>query len=685
MSTLQKYAESSNADLRAEAIMDTLQKKILKKPKVKEQDLPTIIPTRKLEQKPSYNTNQYLADKDRNDMAFEIKLKTISDNATKKVSDNKSEPVSNITKAMIEDYQAEQQQPLIVGDKAFKYHPIDSVDLEKPNLKPILSDEELEDLSDEYASLIDEYTQTTNEIANLRKDLKVEDENINDRMARAKTRIQKSKIEQDYLTEASRIKKEINFQMRYLAGIEADLESAQVRLNLNTDNIKNNEDEIVRTDQVNKVKLSDLTNRFTNLNKDRNLVIEQREGESNEDYLNRLVAEGETTYGPEETIELAKLKNIGTTKQNLKEFFSDEGKVTTIAKMLPYEEKYVFNKMFPKIKKKYLEVYGFDNKLVSNSDVVDFINQFRLSTEPAAESVKASEPVSALEAPEPVVATPIKGRKEKKISDFFPAVPPPSVSPKAAGAEDEDENLRPEAEWRKKYPGTPHDELKQWAIDNRYPLKGRSNAEMMLSLNRAGVRIPDYFIHNFKNKGDRDMGNHLNFSLGISDEPTQEAPLTGFGVHVKQYPKIMKFGKVYVTADQLYYNNLLGIRNKNNRQVTGIPNVIVSDSLVHLIFKILDGGSVTKSDLSILKPNEKTVYDKLMKLSGLHKSMVNSVDETLSDMKKRLELISGEIEAGNNNKELLKEAHGILHSMAQMKVITHVEASKYYKDLKSFF
>ncbi len=74
-----------------------------------------------------------------------------------------------------------------------------------------------------------------------------------------------------------------------------------------------------------------------------------------------------------------------------------------------------------------------------------------------------------------------------------------------------------------------------------------------------------------------------------------------------------------------------------------------------------------------------------MKLSGFHKTIVNSVDETLSEMKKRLELISGEIEAGNNNQELLKEAHGILHSMAQMKVITHVEASKYYKDLKSFF
>ena len=99
----------------------------------------------------------------------------------------------------------------------------------------------------------------------------------------------------------------------------------------------------------------------------------------------------------------------------------------------------------------------------------------------------------------------------------------------------------------------------------------------------------------------------------------------------------------------------------------------------------MDGGSLTKSDLSVLKPSEKVVYDKLMKLSRFHKSVVNSVDETLSEMKKRLELISGEIEAGNDNKELLKEAHGILFSMAQMNVITHVAASQYYKDLKSYF
>ena len=112
---------------------------------------------------------------------------------------------------------------------------------------------------------------------------------------------------------------------------------------------------------------------------------------------------------------------------------------------------------------------------------------------------------------------------------------------------------------------------------------------------------------------------------------------------------------------------------------------MVSDTLVHLIFKILDGGSLTKSDLSVLKPHERIIYDKLMKLSGLHKTMVNTVDDTLHELKKRLELISGEIEAGNNNKELLKEAHGILFSMAQMNVISHPSASEYYKGLKSYF
>ena len=42
--------------------------------------------------------------------------------------------------------------------------------------------------------------------------------------------------------------------------------------------------------------------------------------------------------------------------------------------MLTADERFLFNKLFLKVKKNYLEVYGFDNRQVSNEDVVNFIN-----------------------------------------------------------------------------------------------------------------------------------------------------------------------------------------------------------------------------------------------------------------------------------------------------------------------
>ena len=92
---------------------------------------------------PEFNTYQKLADRDRADLAFEIQLKTISDNATKKPSDIKSEPMSGVTQAMIEDYQAEQMQPIEIEGQFFKYHPAgaDKVVLDPmPPLEPVISE-----------------------------------------------------------------------------------------------------------------------------------------------------------------------------------------------------------------------------------------------------------------------------------------------------------------------------------------------------------------------------------------------------------------------------------------------------------------------------------------------------------------------------------------------------------------
>ena len=67
-------------------------------------------------------------------------------------------------------------------------------------------------------------------------------------------------------------------------------------------------------------------------------------------------------------------------------------------------------------------------------------------------------------------------------------------------------------------------------------------------------------------------------------------------------------------------------------------------------------------------------------MSGMNKHMQHhSGDEITSELKDRLELIEGEIEAGNNNKELLNELREVLMKLYHYNVIFLIVAKKYLK------
>jgi ribosomal protein S20 len=148
---------------------------------------------------------------------------------------------------------------------------------------------------------------------------------------------------------------------------------------------------------------------------------------------------------------------------------------------------------------------------------------------------------------------------------------------------------------------------------------------------------------------------------------------------------LIRFGKIHISPDKLHYKNILAVKNGLKRNYVGIPEKKVSDALASTIMKIVDGGSIKKSDLHVLSPNDKHIYDKLMMMSGLHKTHDNTFDESSKEMKARLRLIEGEISAGNDNIALLKEAHQLLHSMARSGIISNYSAGNHYKHLQSFF
>ena len=140
-----------------------------------------------------------------------------------------------------------------------------------------------------------------------------------------------------------------------------------------------------------------------------------------------------------------------------------------------------------------------------------------------------------------------------------------------------------------------------------------------------------------------------------------------------------------ISPDKLYYRNVLQVRNHKGKQLTGIANMRVSETLVSIIMKALEGNRVNKSELNLLSTKERHVYDNLMYMSGGHKHHETTLDKTTHEMKERLDLIEGELDAGNNNPMLIKELHALLHRMARTGLITMNNAAKHYKELKDYY
>jgi hypothetical protein len=160
----------------------------------------------------------------------------------------------------------------------------------------------------------------------------------------------------------------------------------------------------------------------------------------------------------------------------------------------------------------------------------------------------------------------------------------------------------------------------------------------------------------------------------------------GSGIHHRALPSKFVFGKIKIDLNKLFYRNLLSITDSKGKQMNGYPNKRVSDNFVDVIFKILENKTITKTDLKNIH-SERILYDNLIVLSGIHKSksIPTTIEDTAPEMKNRLGLIVGEIEAGNSNKELLKELHELLFKMSQINLISRSAATKYFNNIKSEF
>ncbi len=165
-----------------------------------------------------------------------------------------------------------------------------------------------------------------------------------------------------------------------------------------------------------------------------------------------------------------------------------------------------------------------------------------------------------------------------------------------------------------------------------------------------------------------------------------EAIFVGDGIKNHILPSTVPFGKIALDLNKLFYQNILSIKRHNGNKIIGHKNKRVSDNFVDIIMKMFDDKPITQSDLKNIK-DEQMLYDNLIVQSGLHKlkKIPTNIEQTSEQMKNRLGLITGEIEAGNSNKSLLTELHELLFKMVRVHLISKNAAATYYKNIKDQF
>ena len=164
--------------------------------------------------------------------------------------------------------------------------------------------------------------------------------------------------------------------------------------------------------------------------------------------------------------------------------------------------------------------------------------------------------------------------------------------------------------------------------------------------------------------------------------------LRGLGLkmsdNVESIPTIINFGLVFLLLRKLYLNNILSIQNKHYKKVNGFNNVKVSDTFVEIIQDILNNKNYI-SKLSQLSQNEREIFDHLLYIAGLHKQLNGGSTADYNKLKKQLEILEGEISAGNNNIALKKQLFNLLQKMVHFKMISSHGAQQHFKQFEQYF
>jgi len=454
-----------------------------------------------------------------------------------------------------------------------------------------------------------------------------------------------------------------------------------------------------KVSQTNKLRISKHKDILNTLNSGA-FNMEQAQGESEQEYLNRLNDQADTPY-TENLLFGAVIDNIEKFKKNFKDITTNMSIIELVLNKLSSEEKFLVNKYWGNIRRRLLNAYGYNNKSVTDDDYYETINKLLSETEnkPVQERKRENKPVQEEEG-EIEIAENIAGDKnvEKKnimiqqlgnvlkinndsndneIYIKLGLLTTPKGTEKIILISLNDE----EGTYNILLDPSSNVHIAENIRENVITFR---KLEVLLEIPTKDILEQLFNIkekRNFSNKAWDNLSNE--FTLEAKTRPVSlkdkalSKNLIGWGINNIEIPKIVDFGDVKILLNKLYYKNLLVVKNKKGNAILGFLVQKVSDKFVENIMKMIKGEKITKNDINTLPLNEIELYDRLLIIAKLHKNHDNNVENTIKKIKERISIIEGEIEAGNNNLILLEELRVLLSKLVNFGVLDKKESIKH--------
>lgn len=592
---------------------------------------------------------------------------------------------SPFSEEMVKEYRDELNKPIEITDAhgvkhQYKYHPASTIPVTEAYVAPAVVYDPVP-IKIDINRAIDDINNSVGLKEKFRKDIKNIRDYINStKLGKFKKAAENAKIDI--------LRQNIEDEDKKIIALEADIYAMNQALDDNDVNISLNQAEKSRVDNINKQRSSIFIDEMNLLNSG-NFKMDQYPNETDEEYLDRLKDTAETPGNNYYTEVEAELENIKKFKENMKDLIRSDIVIESVQRNLDTDTIFAINKIFTLVKGKFLKLFGFNNKSLTTDEIVEFLTNMTNTNAPL---ITGNEPTQMAVVNVPAVLPPGAPITADIVINN---------ANNALIFENKRTNdklfLKLGQDKKKVFVMFSHDGNVGTFLNVFFgPTKttskeyNRSIKKLLLELGLTKAELTTLFGKEPTNINIETFLEHN----GITVEPTTDykyevepGSTRGqhiYGMGIEKLPQFCTLGKVLIRLDRLFYKNILSVLTSTKSNISGFKPCPVSDEFVNIVMKLCKKIQPTMADIKTLKLNEKELYDTLLYLSGIHKSVdVHTRDTSIDKLKEKLAIVEGEITSGNNNTKMLDELLMVLDKLSHLGVISRADAKRHFEEIKS--